>query len=88
MTPVVPLLVGAGVALTFVRHPDFWHVRRSGNWSQDNQQGAAYAYEVLRHMSTHDSPVLLGRVAKSIIKKGEYGAVEVGFFYSDCAAII
>lgn len=52
----------------------------TGIWSNDNRAGRQAALDLVHRMRVENSPVLLGRTAKSIMAAGIYGGVEVGFF--------
>lgn len=60
---------------------DPWPFEESGDWSADNRVGGDAAEELIHQMNSNDNPTLLGRVAKSMIKRGEYNGTHVGFFH-------
>jgi hypothetical protein len=60
---------------------DFWIIAETGDWAADNDIGRAAAIELARDMTASDFPPLLGYVVSSMIEKGRFGGVEVGFLH-------
>lgn len=66
-------------ALPFVGEQTFWSVEETGDWSEDNAIGREYGRQVVDTMQALDAPILLGRVIESMVERGKYGGIEVGF---------
>ena len=60
---------------------DCWNIKETGDWGTDNEIGKAAAIELAKFMTQHDNPLLLGDVVSSMIEKGRYRGVEVGFIH-------
>lgn len=60
---------------------DFWVIAETGDWGKDNQIGRAAAIELAKFMTQRDNSTLLGDVVCSMIEKGRYRGVEVGFLH-------
>ena len=59
----------------------FWHnVKSTGNATEDEHIGSAYAYLALQFIKTHQFQPLLGFIAFSMIEKGCPPQIGVGFF--------
>lgn len=50
------------------------------NYAHGNFIGRKRAEELIQYMSDNRCPVMLGHICEAIIKKGIYGALEIGFF--------
>jgi hypothetical protein len=57
-----------------------WDVVETGDWGKDNRVGRELAAATVARMRENDAPHELGHLMKSLIEKGRYGGVEVGFF--------
>lgn len=68
--------------------PDFWHVSPTGDYATDCQKGRDLAAELQRHMYFGSSPILLKSVAEAIVRKGQFGPIEIGFFHEIGEALL
>lgn len=62
------------------RRRDFWSVKPTGRWGDDNLIGEAYARDALDYICRTGDLFLLGHIAISIAKRGSTSGIEVGFF--------
>ncbi|MEQ1755273.1 MAG: hypothetical protein ABL973_14205 [Micropepsaceae bacterium] len=60
---------------------DFWKIEETGDWGTDNDIGKKAAIELAKYMTVKDMSPILGSVVMSMIEKGRYGGVEVGFLH-------
>ena len=51
-----------------------------GTWGEQNIVGRQCADEMMAYIKKHSCPELLGNIVHSMIERGEYGGIEVGFF--------
>jgi hypothetical protein len=58
---------------------DFWKIEETGSWNQDCQIGKRAAVAAARYMLDRGYSPLLGSIVQSMIQKGRFGGVEVGF---------
>ncbi len=58
---------------------DFWHVRSTGDYGQDNTLGRQFARAAIRHMQDHHDLTLLSSVMADIVRRGKVTGIEVGF---------
>ena len=78
-------LVGRRELLPFVapgspnRSLDFWHVRSTGDYGQDNALGRQFARAAIRHMQDHHDLTLLSSVIADMVRRGKVTGIEVGF---------
>lgn len=79
------MLQGNDIPLSFAEFSkdstDFWPAPPDGlSYAEGNALGRARADELVQLMSENHFTALLGRLAEAIAAKGEFGAVEIGFF--------
>lgn len=66
--------------LPFVSDKDLWSVCETGNWSADNRQGAEHGKRLVSFLRENPARApMLGNVLRDMVRKGNFGAVEVGF---------
>jgi hypothetical protein len=60
---------------------DFWVIPETGDYGVDNGIGHRAAFELVEYMKSagDGSQFMLGSVVESMIEKGRFGGVEVGF---------
>lgn len=59
----------------------FWNPERSSDYAADNETGRRYALELEDYAAGEEwSPVIFKSICHAIVKGGEFGGVEVGFF--------
>ena len=59
---------------------DFWAVKPTGDWGDDNLIGEAYARDALAYICRTGDLFLLGHVVSSIARRGSTSGIECGFF--------
>ncbi len=59
---------------------DFWSVKPSDDWGDDNRIGEALAREALAYIYRTGDLFLLGHIVRSIARRGRTSGIEVGFF--------
>lgn len=68
--------------LSFVTGPNIWAVQETGDWGDDNRAGARYAGELICHLRRNGRhKPLLGHIVRELVRRGKYGAIEIGFFH-------
>ena len=68
-------------ASAYYRVADLWSPEITGNWRIDTSQGKVYADELVAQIRESNNPTILGHLIKSMIGKGSWSGVEVGFFH-------
>lgn len=53
----------------------------TGNWAIDNHTGREHAGELIAYVRKTGNPLPLCRAIGEIVRRGQYGAVEIGFIY-------
>jgi hypothetical protein len=51
-------------------------------WAEENALGRLQAKELIDRIKGEQAPILLGSTIKTMIERGVYGAVEVGFLHA------
>lgn len=51
-------------------------------WDEENAIGRLQAKELIDRIKGEQSPILLGSTIKTMIERGGYGGIEVGFFHA------
>ncbi len=59
---------------------DLWSPADAGSYRQGNDIGRSRADELVQYMRDNQAPMVLGHVVQAIVARGEYGAIEIGFF--------
>ena len=57
-----------------------WTITESGDWGKDCAAGRRAADRVMRYVQETGYAPALGIVAKAIMERGRWGAVETGYF--------
>lgn len=65
----------------YARCVDFWSPKGTGDWEHDTRLGKRYADEMIHWIREHKNPTIFGHIVKSMIGKGGYSGVEVGFYH-------
>lgn len=67
--------------LPFVRGASMWSVVETGNWSADNREGGRFAGDLILLLQEGRHAPLLGHSVREMVRRGHFGAIEVGFFH-------
>lgn len=71
--------INTAATLSFASKPNFWAIVPTGDYSADCEAGTAAAIELQGFMRDHAAPFVLGHVLRSMVEKGDWSGVEVGF---------
>lgn len=71
--------INTAATLSFASKPDMWAIVPTGDYSADCEAGTAAAIELQDFMLAGDAPFMLGHVLRSMVEKGRWSGVEVGF---------
>lgn len=80
--------INTAATLSFASKPDMWAIVPTGDYSDDCEAGAAAAIELQDFMRDQDAPFMLGHVLRSMVEKGRWSGVEVGFAQAMAAAAL
>ncbi|MCA1971320.1 MAG: hypothetical protein LDL44_00635 [Caenispirillum sp.] len=64
----------------------YWDVAGTGRYDLDSDLGGMLAGKAIDHMRQHNQPFLLGWIVESMIERGSFTGVEIGFLAAVGAA--
>jgi hypothetical protein len=67
---------------------NFWHVAGTGDYGLDCELGTGMAHRAIAYMRENNVPHLLTWVVESMIERGDFSGIEVGFLQTIASAAI
>lgn len=67
---------------------DLWPDTHGLSYSEANAEGRARAEQFLATLRRSDAPALLGHVVETMVNRGTFDGVEIGFFHVLCEALM